>query len=153
MRRPLPHAVVLGAFVLAGCATPAVEAPTADVGDCLLLADLAGAPPPGEEGQVEQIPTVACDQPHDAEVLLAYELPEGPFPGQDVIDGVVDTQCLPQFRTYVGVDYEESERFQILTVYPTEDSWSVGDREVLCIVHTADGATVTGTFEDAEGTG
>jgi hypothetical protein len=157
VRRPsLPHPVALVALValvLAGCATGAAEPPTADVGECLLLADLAGVPDGGQEGQVQQIPTVGCDEPHDAEVLLAYDLPEGPFPGQEVVDGVVESQCLPQFRTYVGVSYEESELLEILTVYPTQDSWAVGDREVLCIVHTADGATVTGTFEDAERSG
>lgn len=150
MRRPaLPHAIALGAVVLTGCAPGAAEPPTADVGECLVLADLAGETGEGQ-GQVEQIPTVDCGEPHDAEVLLAYDLPEGPFPGQEAIDGVVEAQCLPQFQTYVGVAYEESTGFEILTVYPTQDSWEAGDREILCIVHTADGSTVTGTFEDAE---
>src|SRR5690606_30548765 len=120
--------------------------PTAEVGDCLTISDLEEQLGGDDSGEIMEIPTTDCAEEHDAEVLLVYDLPEGPFPAQELIDGVVESQCMPQFKTYLGVSYEESQRFDMFTLYPTADSWSVGDREVLCLVYTMDGSTVTGTF-------
>lgn len=144
-----PVLLLVGCGLVGGGSTP----PTAAVGDCLTIADLEEQLGGADSGEVREIPTVDCGEEHDAEVLLVYELPDGPLPEQDVIDGVVESQCMPQFRTYLGMDYEASQRFDMFTLYPTPGSWDVGDREVLCIVHTMDGSTVTGSFEGAESGG
>ena len=147
----LPATAVLAAVALSGCTALGLrETPTAEVGECVETASFADQLGGAEAGELSEIPTVDCAEPHDGEVLLTYDLPEGAFPGQEAIDGVVDSQCKPQFETYLGSPWEESQRFDLFTVYPTEQSWGSGDREVLCIVYTMDGSTVTGTFEGAE---
>lgn len=152
MRRPsmlLPTLLpAIAALTLAGCG--ATDPPTADVGDCLNISDLEEQMGGADSGEVMEIPTLDCGEEHDAEVLLVYDLPEGSLPEQELIDGVVDSQCMPQFETYLGVPYEQSRRFDMFTLYPTQDSWAAGDREILCLIHTMDGSTVTGTFEGAE---
>lgn len=144
----LPAAALL---VLGGCGLGGeAGTPTAEVGDCLNISDLEEQLGGADSGEIMEIPTVDCGEEHDAEVLVAYELADGPLPSQQVIDGVVETQCLPRFESYLGVPYADSQRFDLFTLYPTADSWAGGDREVLCLVHTMDGSTVTGTFEGAE---
>lgn len=149
-RRWLAAAALAPLLLLGGCGLGATAPPTAAVGDCLNIADLQEQLGGADSGEVMEIPTVDCGEEHDAEVLLAYELADGPAPEQELIDGVVDSQCMPQFRTYLGVAYEQSQRFDMFTLYPTPDSWEQGDREVLCIIHTMDGSTATGSFEGAE---
>lgn len=144
----------VAALALGGCGLLEETAPpTAEVGDCLNISDLEEQLGGADSGEVTQLPTVDCGEEHDAEVLLAYDLPEGPLPEQSLLDGVVESQCMPQFQTYLGVPYEESQRFDMFTLHPTQDSWEGGDREVLCIIHTTDRSRVTGTFEGAERSG
>lgn len=155
MRRPtVPARMMLPAaalLVLGGCGLAGgAGTPAAEVGDCLNISDLEEQLDGADSGEVMEIPTVDCGEEHDAEVLVAYELGDGPLPAQQVIDGVVETQCKPRFESYLGMPYEESQRFDLFTLYPTADSWAGGDREVLCLVYTMDGSTVTGTFEGAE---
>ena len=88
--------------------------------------------------QIQSVPVVPCDQPHDNEIIALVDHPGGaadPFPGVEAIETFGDEECQGEaFSSYVGVEYEFS-RYFITTLTPTEGSWAQGDREILCIVN------------------
>jgi Septum formation len=108
------------------------------VGDCL-----------SEEvtGDVTEVPIVPCDQPHQSEVYFIYTIEEDAFPGRDGLDAIIEEQCLPQFESFVGVPYLQSE-IEVTTLEPTDESWDLGDRELVCMVQDPAGP-VTASLEGA----
>ena len=106
------------------------------VGDCLDDAT--------QTGEVQTVPTVPCDGPHDSEVYAAFELDDADYPGADAVIEQADSLCLPAFETFVGASYLES-RYDFSYYYPTEQSWAIGDREVLCVIYDPAGP-VTGSL-------
>lgn len=159
MRNTRTSAALLAAgaltLVLAGCGPQAAErdaetgeiteATEADVfsitvGDCINSADLGT--------EVETVPTVPCDEPHDTEIFASTKLPDGEFPGDDAIMEMANEYCLPAFETFIGLDYDSSEiYYQPLT--PSQLSWDeADDREVLCMAVDEAGG-LTGTLEGA----
>lgn len=109
------------------------------VGDCL-SEDVTG-------DSLEEVPVVACDQPHTSEVYFGHTIEEESFPGPDGMQTVTQEECLPAFESFVGVAYDASE-LEVTTLEPTAESWDQGDRELLCLVVDPAGE-VTGTLEGA----
>lgn len=107
------------------------------VGDCE-----AGAP---AEGEVSQTKTIDCAEPHEGEIYAASYLAEGDFPGDDVIAAQAETDCLVEFESFIGVNYEDS-MYDYSWYYPTERSWADGDREILCIAYDYEGNQITGSL-------
>ena len=58
-----------------------------------------------------------------------------------------DAFCADEFETFIGTPADQSELLATY-MYPTEDSWKSGDREILCVVYV-DGTTTTGTLKGA----
>jgi Septum formation len=108
------------------------------VGDCLSDA---------VTGDVTEVPVTPCDQPHDSEVFFSYTMEDGPFPGPEGMSAATQEQCLPAFQSFVGRPYEQSA-LDVTTIEPTSQSWSEGDRELLCLVIDPAGP-VTGSLEGA----
>jgi hypothetical protein len=156
--RALVAVMALGlAIGLAGCdggapqATPTTSGPVeADpfsirVGDCI-ADELA-------EGEVLRIPVVDCADPHVAEAYHSEDLPDGEYPGLEKVKQEAVKACLAQFEPFAGISYDTSERLDFAWYYPTEGSWSTGDREILCLLVQIDPATgdrveTTGTLKD-----
>lgn len=109
------------------------------VGDCLDSADLSG--------ELNSVPVVPCAEPHDAEIYDSTMLSGDEFPGQAEVEAQADDYCIGAFESFVGVAYADSELYAS-TILPSEDSWSDGDREMLCVVFDTDGE-VTGSLRDA----
>ncbi|MFV0260733.1 MAG: septum formation family protein [Acidimicrobiales bacterium] len=110
------------------------------VGDCF--------EDPGD-GEVGSVYVVPCDQPHGFEVYYSFDLPDGAMPqGQDMEDAWV-SGCLSQFEPFVGSPFDSST-LDISAIYPTDDTWDGGDREVLCSVTPYSGGQTVGS---AGGTG
>jgi hypothetical protein len=100
------------------------------VGDCVVGEAFGGAQPQATEAQ-----RVECSTPHDAEVvgLLTYEDgPDAAYPGQEQVAALAEDQCAALFEDYVGEAFGQSS-LQLLTLWPTEDSWAGGDREAVCL--------------------
>ena len=111
-----------------------------EVGDCLDSADLAT--------EIEEVPFVPCDEPHDSEVYASVDLEGSAYPGSDAVVEKADAFCYAQFASFVGTSYEESE-LEFFPIYPLEDGWDLlDDREVQCVVFVVHG-TVTGTLRGA----
>jgi hypothetical protein len=122
------------ALVAAACGGNAFEL---EVGQCL--------DQPAAE-QVVDVELVDCSEPHDLEVYQIADLPDQPF-DPDAVDASSFEICLEAFDGFVGTPYAESE-LDIYYLIPTEQSWSDGDREVVCAVYDLSGAQLTGTAEN-----
>lgn len=106
-----------------------------EVGDCFIDFD---------EGETTFDP-VSCDEPHDAEVFIDFEYPEGAYPGDEAIDQRSEELCFGQpFEDFVGRDYPSSSVFALRST-PNADTWAVGDRTINCIL--TDELVRTGSFE------
>lgn len=106
------------------------------VGDCLNDQDAT---------EVDSVPAVPCDEPHDYEVYYSFDLDAGEYPGDDAVYEDADQGCYDAFADFVGVTYEESA-LEFNNFVPTEGSWNeLDDREIVCVVYDAE--PVTGTLE------
>jgi hypothetical protein len=110
------------------------------VGDC--LTDETSV-----EGEVSDVQTVPCDQPHAQEVYHSYTIDTDELPGEADMEGIVETECLGAFETFVGLPYPDSI-YDITWLAPTQESWDAGDRELLCLVFDPSG-DVTGSLSGA----
>jgi hypothetical protein len=101
-----------------------------------------------DEGLPEETTTVGvvpCGSPHDNEVFFQYELPDGPFPGDDQVRTETFERCDDEFETFVGIPVEDSE-LSSFPVYPTRQSWADGDRVVYCALYASDLSKLTGSM-------
>ena len=120
-------------------ASPRADVFTVKVGDC--LNDHAG------NGQVSTVPLIDCAEPHDSEAYASITMKDAAFPGADAVKTASDAGCEAQFNTFVGVNYAAS-RLSFSYYYPTTETWSQGDREILCLIFDPVGRT-TGTLKAA----
>ena len=154
MARVAASLIVIGALGGVGCATTVSEdestrdetgdvveggdvgALRLQVGDCLAEAAI---------GDVESVPVVPCDEPHDSEIYHTFELPGVDYPGERLIIESAEQGCLDTFESFVGAPYESSI-YDISYLYPIEASWNaVKDRTVLCGVYLLDGSPAVGS--------
>ncbi len=111
---------------------------TLQVGDCLNDAIASET--------VETIPTVPCSEPHDSEIYASIIMSGDTYPGQDAVIAEADAACLDAFEGFVGISYAESLYFYSY-YFPTEGSWSNGDREILCTLYDETGQ-ITGSLQN-----
>lgn len=110
---------------------------TIQVGDCMSES---------ATGEVQDVPVVPCDQPHESEVFHSYQVPGDTFPGD--FESIVQEQCFPAFQAFVGLAYEQSA-LDITWLEPTSESWTQqNDRELLCMIFDPAGQT-TGSLQGA----
>jgi hypothetical protein len=110
------------------------------VGDCVI---------DETEGEISETTKVPCTTPHLSEVYHLFDLPSGDFPQGDALGAAVEAGCLGAFEAYVGLDYDRSE-YAVNWLEPTPESWAAGDREVVCMLSTQDGSTITGSLRNAK---
>lgn len=104
----------------------------------------------GEAAEVEDVPVVACSEPHDNEVYATFDLEGEEFPGDAAVTDAADTGCLERFEDYVDRDYQTS-RYVFSHLVPSERTWDVaGDREVVCFLYDMELEPLEGS---AEGSG
>jgi hypothetical protein len=171
---PLPLLAVLALLVAAcqgGGGSPstssgAIESTPASHADAPSTGPSAGASADGEETSVldlevgdcftadvavlESALVVGCEHPHVYEVFHVYDhqAADDAFPGEDALEAAAAVECEAAFEGYVGIGYQDS-RWYGTTVPPSEDTWALGDREVLCLLHLQDESEVTGSARDS----
>jgi hypothetical protein len=74
---------------------------------------------------------VPCDERHYGEVYAVGTFPDGDYPVNP--DKAVETSCVDDFESYVGIDYWSSELYYN-SFYPSEEGWQLGNREWQCYV-------------------
>jgi hypothetical protein len=98
------------------------------------------------EGEISDVPTVPCDDPHTWEVYKNVTMTDDEYPGQSGAEDIADEQCHAAFEAFVGVAYEDSAH-EYNYYLPTSDSWAMGDRTINCLVGGVE--QTTGSLQDA----
>lgn len=93
---------------------------------------------PIKEGDVQSLQVVPCGEGHNFEAFAATELTGSDFPGEAEVKKQADKFCTAEFRTFVGLAAKDS-RYDMFYLHPVEDSWAIGDRQVLCLAGTTKG--------------
>jgi serine protease Do len=109
-------------------------------GDCFNDIDVAT----NDEGLVTEITTVSCAEPHDNEVVLAYEFSPGPYPGDDAIGTEMEAICVAAWPDYVGIPYEDSALY-VYHITPGRADWEAGDRIGICSAYDGDFEPIAGS--------
>jgi uncharacterized protein DUF4190/putative regulator of septum formation len=100
-----------------------VNAMDVTVGDCV-----AEVP---ESSLVFDVPVVGCEEPHRGEVYALLTMPDGDFPGHEAI-AQFQYKCGPALAGYSPTAMA-NPAVGIFVLYPTAQSWELGDRTVTCI--------------------
>ncbi|MBT2481313.1 septum formation family protein [Streptomyces sp. ISL-94] len=98
----------------------------------------------GEDGQAPlSVDIVPCDQPHQSEAFVVFDLEDGPYPGEKKIISIVDEKCGPKAVTaYVGAHAPKaSKAMSAYYFYPRSVNWSMGERGVTCFLGDPNGPT------------
>jgi hypothetical protein len=114
------------------------------VGDCFDLKD-----PDAEE--VYKVTAKPCAEAHEFEVFYTGEMPDGDFPTDPdaTFEAFVADECLPAFRAYVGLPYEDSV-LELFYFFPSKDAWGGGDHSVQCAAYDPDDPELTVSVEGAD---
>ena len=108
--------------------------------------DGANGPQPDRD-QSGQI-TEPTNMTHAYEVYALSTIPDGAYPGDDVVEGQADNACTDAFEAFVGTSYDDS----VLDVYyffPTKSSWNLlRDRTITCSV--SDGESTIGSLKGSK---
>jgi hypothetical protein len=124
--------IVLALFA-AGCSDEG-NVFSLEVGDCFLSL---------EAEEVSDVSIVDCSEPHELEVFAVWNVGDTLPSEEAMAEG-----CVDRFENAIGIAYSDSVIFSA-PITPTSESFSQGDREVIC--HTAeldaggDIITVTGS--------
>jgi hypothetical protein len=79
----------------------------------------------------QNVRIVDCDEPHGAEVIAVFMLPEGEFPGEAAVEEH-KSRCEPELANYAPSAVDDPS-VDVLKRFPDEASWGIGDRSVTCI--------------------
>lgn len=91
------------------------------------------------------LPAVPCSQPHEGEVFAVFNLPAGPYPGAEAVDKAVNDECSGRFAAYAPNPTDPNPG--LFSVYPLQQNWERGDREVACIATPGGGGRSTGSIK------
>jgi hypothetical protein len=134
--------LTVSVLVLASCSTNSVE--DLKPGDCF--------DDPTANGEfieeIETVPMVDCDDPHDNEVYANLNAVDGAFPGDDALYEEAVVRCLPLFESYVGSPYDTS-RLDIVPITPLAEGWADGDRAITCVLYDLELNKLTGSMKSS----
>ena len=148
--RPHSPARRLAAGVLLAAAVAAVSACGGDTSVLNLEVGQCTNQPVDGEDSVSSLPVVDCAESHTGEIFSLPQVPDGDFPGDAALQETAGQLCSgPDFQTYVGKPYDESEVYLSFLV-PSTDTWDDGDREIVCILKADQaGSASTGSLRGA----
>jgi len=92
------------------------------------------------------LPGVPCTQPHEGEVFAVFDLPAGAYPGAAAVDQEVSRECNDRLGAY-SPSAETNPDVGLFSVYPLEQNWQRGDRQVVCLATASSGGTTTGSIK------
>ena len=110
----------------------AISATDLEVGECLNGLQ--------ESTDVSSVPSVPCAQPHQGEVFAVFDLPPGDYPGKTAVEDQVEKGCDDRLAAYSPSTPGDQSIDQFF-IYPQEQNWTNGDREVVCIAKAVSGTT------------
>ncbi|MEV7324789.1 DUF4190 domain-containing protein [Streptomyces sp. NPDC093970] len=96
---------------------------------------------------VTDVTRVPCEDAHDGEVFATYDLEGAEYPGDDASGGSADHRCYALEDTYAFDLWAVPDDVAVYYFTPSEDSWSTGDRSVVCAFGSAaEGEKLTGSY-------
>lgn len=108
-----------------------------------------------DAAEVSSVPTVDCEKKHDFEAYSAMNMDDKEYPGLAETEAEADQYCMDKFEGFLGLSYEEAVAYDFTYFYPSDQSWGLGDREILCTIYAIDEngeiEKVTGSLKGAEG--
>jgi hypothetical protein len=111
-------------------------------GDCLARV------PTEATASVDAVP---CGTPHQAQVLDAFPLPAGSYPGEDEVTAAAEEGCAARVSDELATRADDGE-LGLTCLYPLSSGWRAGDREITCLV-TAGTEPLTEVLAPAPGLG
>ena len=114
-----------------------IDAFSMRVGDCFDNSSSNG-------DEVSDLPGVPCSQPHDYETYAVFDVSISSYPSEESMSELAYESCLNRFDTFVGTDYESSI-LEIVTLYPTTESWQQDDREIVCALYDINNEKLIGS--------
>ena len=96
--------------------------------------------------EVSSLPGVPCSEPHDNEAYAVFDVTLDSYPDVDAMSELANGSCVERFDDFVGRDYESSS-LDVIAMYPTPESWSQNDREVVCAVYDMEAVKLTGSVK------
>lgn len=152
--------VAVSALVLASCSSGSTDTPETSVssgpsvstesvfelrpGDCFDEVVVNGE----AAEEVETLPMIDCDAPHDYEVFAVFDVEGFAFPSELEFEDLAVEKCLPLFEDYVGSAYETS-RLDITWLVPTAEGWRQLDREMTCVLFDIDFKKLTESMSNS----
>ena len=146
------YVVVALGFVIYGAATKvdrdssgaivdegSIDAFQIRVGDCF---DDASS----FDDQISDLPGVPCSEPHDNETFAVFDLTISTYPDGDAMGELAHVSCLEHFESFVGKDYDSSS-LDIMTLFPSTQSWQQDDREVICAAYDMNANKLVGSVK------
>ncbi|RIV31690.1 septum formation family protein [Micromonospora radicis] len=108
----------------------------------------------GRGGVVQNLVTVDCATPHDAEFAGVWQSPDRPYPRRSVDWAPFYAGCRTILARYAGVpdDTDLAYRSDVVVRPPGAGRWRVGDRGVRCYLWLGD-RKVTGSLKGVGPTG
>ena len=106
-----------------------------EVGQCVQLPD---------GSTISRVEVVECTAEHDGEVYHIEKLTDKERPSDDWLNMRMESIC----SNAVGAAYEDSN-LEITTMFPTEGSWKLGDRDIVCIAISNDGEKLSQSVKDS----
>ncbi|MGE5827137.1 MAG: DUF4190 domain-containing protein [Micromonosporaceae bacterium] len=85
-----------------------------------------------EDRLVAKVDAVPCSQLHSAEVFAVFDLTGSSFPGDSTANDQAEQGCLDRLDDYAP-DAVNDEGLDLFYFAPNANSWSRGDREVVCL--------------------
>ena len=95
-------------------------------GDCISNLDM-------DAMNIEKATGVPCAQKHQAEVFAETYFADNSETRPAEFNDKGNLYCDSQFATFVGRNYEDSTLDYIM-LYPLDQGWKDGDREITCII-------------------
>jgi hypothetical protein len=89
---------------------------------------------------------VPCTQPHEGEVFAVFDLPAGDYPGSAAVDDQVSRECNDRLTAYSPSAGSDPD-IGLFSVYPLQQNWNRGDRQVVCLATASSGSTTTGSIK------
>jgi hypothetical protein len=134
---------VVVVIALAAKAFLPTDANSLQVGQCF--------DPPTIEGEVNGVDDGPCTEAHKAEVFFVgtYPTTTNVFPTSADFQDYYSSTCKPAFNTYTGLDYDNDETYDLAAFRPTSDSWTGGDRKVICYAIRHDEGPLTKSIKKA----
>ncbi|MER5519030.1 DUF4190 domain-containing protein [Streptomyces sp. NPDC002763] len=86
---------------------------------------------------VTDVTHVACAGEHDGEVFGTYDVKGTDYPGDDAVGDSADQRCYALEETYVFDAWAVPDDVAVYYFTPSEDSWTAGDRSVVCAFGSA----------------